>query len=123
MSQDQVEGYISKLDPSQSEIVSRVRQIILEIVPGVKESLKWGRPVYEMNGPMCYLKAHKNSVNFGFWRGVELEDPEGLLQGTGQKMRHVKLKEKMDIDRPAFKAFVRQAVALNQAGGDPTKGD
>ncbi len=41
------------------------------------------QPVYENNGPFAYIKAFKNSVNFGFCRGIDLEDPENLLQGTG----------------------------------------
>ena len=68
------------------------------------------------------MKAFKNSVNFGFWRGVDLDDPQGLLQGSGDKMRHVKLAKVVDIDEPALSAFVKQAVQLNVEKGDPTKG-
>jgi hypothetical protein len=67
------------------------------------------------------MKAFKNSVNFGFWRGIDLDDPQGLLQGTGEKMRHVKLAGLEDIDDQAFAAYVKQAVALNLEKGDPTK--
>jgi hypothetical protein len=68
------------------------------------------------------MKAFKNSINFGFWRGVDLDDPQGLLQGSGEKMRHVKLTGVNDINEQAFAAFVRQAVQLNQEKGDPTRG-
>jgi hypothetical protein len=78
--------------------------------------------VYSSNGPFAYIKAFKNSVNFGFWRGVELNDPKGLLQGSGDKMRHVKLTSTDDIDAAAFSDFVNQAMQLNQTKGDPTKG-
>ncbi|TEU21948.1 MAG: DUF1801 domain-containing protein, partial [Anaerolineales bacterium] len=67
-------------------------------------------------------KAFKNSVNFGFWRGVDIQDPKGLLQGSGEKMRHVKLTSVEDIDEEEFASFVRQAVQLNLTKGDPTKG-
>jgi len=60
-------------------------------------------------------------VNFGFWRGVELDDPAGLLVGSGEKMRHVRLESVDDVDEAAFAAFVRQAAQLNLVKGDPTR--
>ena len=80
------------------------------------------QPVYETIGPFCYIKAFKNSVNFGFWRGIDIDDPNGLLQGTGVKMRHVKLTSLSDVDDAAFSDFVEQAVELNLKKGNPTKG-
>jgi hypothetical protein len=71
---------------------------------------------------VCYVKAFKKTVNFGFWWGVHLEDPEGRLQGAGDKMRYLKLTSVDDIDAEQFGAWVRQAVALNKDLGDPTKG-
>lgn len=117
-----VDGYIAGLPAWQAEIVAAVRQIILEVVPDAKESIKWAQPVYENFGPFAYMKAFKKAVNFGFWRGVDLKDPEGLLQGSGEKMRHVKLTGMDDIKPQAFTDFVRQAAVLNLNKGDPTKG-
>jgi hypothetical protein len=123
MAEKTVDGYIAGLEGWKADVVARVRRIVLEAAPEAKESIKWAQPVYEINGPFCYMKAFKHSVNFGFWRGVELEDPEGLLQGSGEKMRHVKLTSVDDVDEEAFGKFVRQAVQLNLTKGDPTKGD
>jgi hypothetical protein len=122
MADKTVDSYIAGLDESQAKIVANVRQIVRQAAPEATESFKWAQPVYETNGPFCYIKAFKNYVNFGFWRGVDLDDPQGLLQGTGEKMRHVKLADVADIDEPVFSSFVRQAVALNLQKGDPTKG-
>jgi len=60
-------------------------------------------------------------VNFGFWRGVDLDDPHGLLSGDGEKMRHVKLSSPDAIDADQFTAFIRQALELNRRKGDPIK--
>jgi hypothetical protein len=122
MAESTVDAYIAGLEGWKAEVASKVRRIVLEAAPDAVESIKWAQPVYETNGPFCYMKAFKNSVNFGFWRGVELEDPEGLLQGTGEKMRHVKLAGIRDVDEAALAGFVRQAVQLNLSKGDPTKG-
>ena len=116
-----VDIYITQLEEWQAEIVSKVRTIILEAAPEADESIKWAQPVYEVNGPFAYIKAFKNSVNFGFWRGVDIHDPNGLLQGTGEKMRHIRLTSLEDSDGEAFTDFIHQAVKLNLSKGDPTK--
>lgn len=116
-----VDTYVAGLSPDQAEIVSTLRQIVLEAAPGAKESFKWAQPVYESGGPFCYIKAFKNAVNFGFWRGVDLEDPGGRLEGSGEKMRHIKVRQLSDIDKKPFAAFVKQAVELNAEKGDPTR--
>ena len=122
MTERTVDGYITGLEEWKGEIVSKVRQIVLEAAPAAKESIKWAQPVYESNGPFAYIKAFKSAVNFGFWSGVDLEDPDGLLQGSGDKMRHVKLTGMADIDEKALAGFVSQALELNRTKGDPTKG-
>ena len=122
MTEKTVDAYIASLEAWQAEIVSGVRQIVLKAAPEAKEAIKWAQPVYSSNGPFAYIKAFKNSVNFGFWWGVDLADPQGILDGSGEKMRHVKLSSLVDIDEQAFSDFIQQAVQLNLSKGDPTKG-
>jgi len=123
MADKTVDGYISGLDGWQRDVAAQLRQIVREAAPEAKESIKWAQPVYESHGPFCYIKAFENAVNIGFWRGVDLKDPGGLLQGSGVKMRHVKLTEADVIQADALADFVRQAIRLNQVKGDPTKGE
>ena len=122
MADKTVDSYIAGLPTWQADIVAAVRKIILDTVPEAKESIKWAQPVYESGGPFAYMKAFKNAVNFGFWRGVDLKDEKGLLQGSGDKMRHVKLTSLEDIQPQVFTEFIRQALVLNMEKGDPTKG-
>jgi len=117
-----VDEYIAGLEGWQADVAREVRRIILATVPDAVESIKWAQPVYASSGPFAYFKAFKHSLNFGFWRGADLDDPTSLLQGTGQKMRHVRLTKLEDIDEEALSLFVRQAVQLNADKGDPTKG-
>ena len=121
MAEKSVDGYIQGLEPWQAEIVQKVRAIVKKAAPQAQESFKWAQPVYESEGPFAYIKAFKSAVNFGFWRGVDLDDARGLLSGDGEKMRHVKLASLDDIDAEQFAAFVHQAVELNHTKGDPTK--
>jgi len=122
MASKTVDEYIEGLDNLKGEVVASVRKIILQAVPEAQESIKWAQPVYEFNGPFSYMKAFKNSVNFGFWRGVDINDHAGLLQGSGEKMRHFKLAGMEDINEEVFTDYVKQAVALNLEKGDPTRG-
>ena len=113
-----VDEYVLSQEEWASEILTELRRIVRENAPDASESIKWAQPVYEDNGPFCFIKAHKKHVNFGFWRGVQLDDPRGYLQGTGEKMRHVKITSIDDMDREALGYLVKQAVELNREYGD-----
>lgn len=115
-----VDEYIAGLEPGQAEIATALRKLVREAEPELSEAIKWGQPVFEAGGPVCYIKPFKSHVNFGFWRGAELEDPEGLLETGGSKMGHVKIKEKGEIRKKPFQDLVRQAVELNRRLGNPT---
>jgi hypothetical protein len=80
----------------------------------------WSQPVFLSNGPVCFIKAYAESVHFGFWRGTELEDKEGLLTGDLTKMRHIAVKSAKEIKADLFESMIRQAVKLNRDKGDPT---
>jgi hypothetical protein len=112
-----VDEYVEDLEGWRAEVVAKLREIVAEAAPEAQEAIKWGRPVYSLGGPLCYIMAHEANVNLGFWQGAELEDPEGLLQGTGKKMRHIKLKGMEAVDSQQLSALVRQAVALNRKKG------
>ena len=116
-----VDEYIAGLGDWRGEVVSAVRDIIREAAPDAQETIKWAQPVYEKNGPLVYIKAFTNHVNFGFWRGVELADEAGILEGSGQKMRHIKLTGVQDIRERAFQDLIHQAVALNHSEGSATR--
>ncbi len=86
-----VDEYVRGLDGWQAGVMSAIRALIGDAAPNARESIKWAQPVYEESGPFCYVKAFKNHVNLGFWREVDLGDPEGVLEGTGDRMQHVKI--------------------------------
>lgn len=59
----------------------------------------------------AYVDAFTAHVNVGFFRGAEMDDPMGLLEGTGKFMRHVKLRPGRDVDAAALKKLVETAYA------------
>ena len=60
----------------------------------------WGIPTFDYHGPLAYFMVHAGHITFGFHRGAILEDPQGLLEGTGKALRHVKLRKQEDLERP-----------------------
>lgn len=57
----------------------------------------------------AYANVFKNHVNVGFFRGAELSDPKGLLEGTGKFMRHVKLRPDREVDATALLTLINAA--------------
>lgn len=58
-----------------------------------------------------YVAVFMAHANVGFFHGAELEDPTGLLQGSGKRMRHVKVKPGVDLDDGSLDALIRAAYA------------
>ena len=57
-------------------------------------------------------------MNLQFWRGIELTDPENLLEGTGKKMRHIKIRGLDNIGTGVLKDMIREAVELDLGTGE-----
>ena len=108
------------LTRDQQAILAALVELVAEEAEGAENVIKWAQPVWELNGPFAYFRPSTAHVTFGFWRGAELDDPEGLLQG-GERMKHVKLRAVHEARKPAVRKFVRHAAKLNRAKGDPTK--
>ena len=78
----------------------------------VLELLHDGCPtVLVQDAPFAYVNAFKAHVNVGFFRGAELDDPAGLLEGTGRFMRHVKLRPQQEVDSTALERLIDVSYA------------
>jgi hypothetical protein len=76
----------------------------------VRELLHDGHPTACVaDAAFAYVNAFKAHVNVGFFRGAELADPEGLLEGTGKFMRHVKLQPAHNVNAPALGKLITTA--------------
>lgn len=74
--------------------------------------MKWGFPCYVDTDSICNIMITGKWADLGFFRGVDLKDPKGLLEGSGKGMRHIKIPRVEDIDTTAITALVRQAASL-----------
>jgi len=115
-----VDAYVAGLEGWQAEAAQRLRDVIRSAAPSLAESIKWGQPVYEDNGPVCYFRSSSDHITFGFWRGTELDDPELRLEGEGDRMKHLKIHDADQVTGEALAGFVRQGVDLNRRYCSPT---
>jgi hypothetical protein len=117
-----IDEYIAGLGGDwRADVVSELRRVVDRAAPEAKSTIKWAQPVWESNGPFAYVKAFGRSVNIGFWRGTQLDDPAGILDGDGDRMKHVTLREGDTVRSDELRAFVRQAVELNRELGSPAR--
>jgi hypothetical protein len=111
-SDSRTDQVVNGMPPVQQEIARVLREVIRKAAPGLVETIKWNNVCYTGDGNVCSIIAHAGHVNLQFFRGAELDDPEGLLEGTGKGMRHVKVRSVEEIGKKAIAALVRAAASL-----------
>ena len=87
-------------------------EVIRDRGDDVRELLHDGCPTACVaDAAFAYVNAFKDHVNVGFFRGAELADPAGLLEGTGKYMRHVKIRPDGAVDATALINLIESAYA------------
>jgi hypothetical protein len=107
---------ITELGDWRGKTLARMRKLIKEADPDVVEEWKWmGTPVWSHDGIICTGESYKNVVKLTFAKGASLKDPKRLFNSSldGKVRRAIDIHEAEEVDATAFKALVRQAVALN----------
>jgi hypothetical protein len=110
---------IAELGDWRGETLGMMRKLIREADPDVVEEWKWmGTPVWSHDGIICTGESYKSVVKLTFAKGASLQDPARLFNASldGNVRRAVDIHEGEEVDAPAFKALVRQAIAFNSAG-------
>ncbi|MCP3140296.1 DUF1801 domain-containing protein [Pyxidicoccus xibeiensis] len=115
-----IEGFIAALEGWQQAIVRPLAALIAKEAPEAAAYVKWGHPVWDVGGPFALVKPAKGHVTLGFWRGGQLSDADGILEGEGAGMRYVRIPQGGALPA-SLAALVREAVALNERHGDPLK--
>lgn len=109
---------IAELGDWRGETLSRMRKLIHEADPNVVEEWKWmGTPVFSHDGIICTGESYQKVVKLTFAKGASLKDPKRLFNSSleGNMRRAIDIPEGAEVDKAAFQALVRQAVALNSA--------
>ena len=91
-------------------IARRWFEVMRDCGDDVRELLHDGHPTACVgDAAFSYVNAFRAHVNIGFFRGAAIADPEGLLEGTGKFMRHVKLTPGRDVDGMALQKLIETA--------------
>src|SRR6185369_11803144 len=109
---------IAELGDWRGETLGRMRKLVREADPDVVEEWKWmGTPVWSHDGIICTGESYKQVVKLTFAKGASLKDPARLFNSSldGNVRRAIDIHEGEKIAAAAFKALIREAIALNSA--------
>lgn len=105
-----IEAWMREHDDELGALARRWFEVMRTCGDDVRELLHDGHPTACVgDAAFAYANAFKAHVNVGFFRGAELADPDGLLEGTGKFMRHVKLRPGQPLDDAALTRLVHAA--------------
>jgi hypothetical protein len=109
---------IAELGDWRGKTLGRMRKLIKQADADVVEEWKWmGTPVWSHHGIICTGESYKSVVKLTFAKGASLKDPARLFNSSldGNVRRAIDIHEGEEVDESAFKALVRQAIALNSS--------
>jgi hypothetical protein len=105
------DDYLDDQPPKNRSIIRALRRFVKRVESGLEESVKWGNGCWVKGKvPISYVYSAPDYVQFGFFRGSGLKDPQRVLEGKGQYVRHIKVRKTSDIDEDTFRALLRQAA-------------
>ena len=104
--------------PEGTQTLARgARDLIFDVLPETVEvvwthqgTAGYGTGPKKMSEHFCYLTLAERWIGFGFYYGAELDDPAGLLEGTGKLMRRAKIERLDQLEDPALRALIKQAT-------------
>lgn len=111
--------------PEQLQVIAtELRAQVLDLAPDVIEQIDESAQLLGYGYAetythlMCVIIFQQDYINLGFPRGVDLEDPEALLEGTGKRARHVKIYSVEDVTLPGVLSLLREAVEITPRPDD-----
>ncbi|MEZ5557609.1 MAG: DUF1801 domain-containing protein [Pseudomonadales bacterium] len=108
----EIESWMADHRGDLGTIARRWFEVMRRCGDDVREVLHDGHPTVCLDGAgFAYVNAFKAHVNVGFFRGAELDDPHGLLEGSGKFMRHVKLGPGRQVDPGALEQLIVTSYA------------
>ena len=104
--------------PALQPVARRLREIIVDVDQDFVEVVRlgdraatYGVGPKKMSEGYSYILPHAEWVNLGFYKGAILPDPAGLMEGTGAKMRHVKVRSVGAAERPEIRRLIEKALS------------
>lgn len=90
-------------------LIDALARLVKKVAPEFSPAVKWGQGCWVLEGePKAYIHAEPDHVQFGFYFGSRLDDPESILVGSGKYVRHVKVSAAKHVPRKALAALLAQ---------------
>jgi hypothetical protein len=97
--------------PRNQKSITALSRLVKKTAPDFTPSVKWGQGCWIMDEvPRIFIHAEPDHVQFGFYAGSKLKDPESLLAGKGKFVRHTKVFTTNDIRTKALEKLIRQVL-------------
>ena len=110
-----VDEYIAKAPAFAKPILVEIRERVHAACPDVEETIKWRQPSFEYKGLMCGMAAFKEHCVFGYWKAPLVLG--AAAEGANAMGYRDKITSVADLpSKSAFRAHVRKAMELNEAG-------
>jgi hypothetical protein len=107
-----IDQWLDEREPELGVIARRWFERIRQCGEDVRELMHDGCPTACVgDAAFAYVNVFKAHVNIGFFHGAELDDPAGLLEGAGRRMRHVKLRPGDGVDAEALSRLIDSAYS------------
>jgi hypothetical protein len=109
--------FLKRFDPAIRELALDARELVLKVLAPSNESVL---DVYvlamnygfseRMKDQAVYIGVYTKHVNLGFHWGARLDDPEGVLEGSGKQMRHIQIKSQADLGSPVIRDYLLRSA-------------
>lgn len=107
---DMIEPDFRPICTTLRDIITRNHPDCVEIIWERQRIASYGVGPKKMTEHYAYIAPHKNHINLGFYHGAVLADPDGLLEGTGQMLRHVKIRDVKSAENPRIDALIAESI-------------
>jgi len=118
---DTIDDYIIGCSLAVVPLLDELREFVHATKPEAAEDMQHGAPVFlNAHGiPVIYLFGSKKHMNFGFLKSMELSDPGGILKGSGEPSKHIRVLPGKPFNTAKLTKFVRQCASLGLGTDSP----
>jgi hypothetical protein len=107
-----VSEYVARFTPPIQRLIRETRTLVMGVAPKADEKAYSGWPIrIRTDRGIVAIAGFADHVNVNFGRGASLDDPKGMLEGTGKSIRHVKVRTAADARSADLRALVAQELA------------
>lgn len=117
MSKKEAKAFFDLYSKDVQKLAWKVRELIFEVAPDIDETvypqmkvIRYGLDGNKMNALVYAIMPTRAHVGLGFMHGTALADPNGMLEGTGKNLRHVKLITLENVASPALRRLLEEAL-------------